>query len=299
MEANNQNQTIMVVGSTGFLGMEICRRLLEANKQVKGLVRASSDETKVAALKQMGVETVVGDVKDKTSLDNGFKGVYAVISTASSTLSRQEGDSIETVDNAGQLNVVEAAINAGVKHFVFVSFNHIPVGFPLQTAKRAVENRIRESGMSYTILQPTVFMEVWLGPALGFDYFNAKANIFGDGKNKISWISLADVAAFAVASLDNAEAINAVFELGGPDALSPLEVVKIFEEKSGKSFSLQFVPKEALKAQKEAATDSLSESFAGLMMGCAEGSEIDMNTTLKTFPFKLTSVREYAQRVLG
>ncbi len=53
MEANNQNQTIMVVGSTGFLGMEICRRLLEANKQVKGLVRATSDETKVAALNQL------------------------------------------------------------------------------------------------------------------------------------------------------------------------------------------------------------------------------------------------------
>jgi uncharacterized protein YbjT (DUF2867 family) len=153
--------------------------------------------------------------------------------------------------------------------------------------------------MSYTVLQPTLFMEVWLSPAIGFDYQNSRANIFGEGKNKISWISLFDVAAFAVASLDNTEAANNVIELGGPEALSPLEVVKIFEEESGKAFSLQMVPEEALRAQKEGAPDSLSKSFAGLMIGYAEGSEIKMDTTLKTFPLRLTTVKEYAKRVLA
>jgi uncharacterized protein YbjT (DUF2867 family) len=98
--------------------------------------------------------------------------------------------------------------------------------FFLQNAKRKVENALKESGMTYTILQPTFFMEVWLSPHLGFDHPNGKATIYGSGNNKISWISLRDVAAFAVASLDNEAAKNAEIELGGPDALSPLDVVK-------------------------------------------------------------------------
>ena len=62
--------------------------------------------------------------------------------------------------------------------------------------------------------------------------------------------------AFAVASLDNAAAKNRIIELGGPEALSPLEVVNIFEATSGKKFELQFVPEEAIKAQKDGSAGS-------------------------------------------
>src|SRR6266487_6999048 len=119
---NLKNLSVMVVGATGFLGMEICRQLIASKRKVKALVRTSSDPTKVRALQQMGVETVTGDIKDVASLNNAFKEVGAVISTASSTFSRQEGDTIESVDDAGQLNVIEAAKNAGVKQFIFISF---------------------------------------------------------------------------------------------------------------------------------------------------------------------------------
>ena len=74
------------------------------------MIRSTSDAAKVQALEKMGVETVVGDIKDGSSLNNACKGVSAVISTVSSTLSRQEGDSIESVDNKGQKNVVDAAL---------------------------------------------------------------------------------------------------------------------------------------------------------------------------------------------
>jgi uncharacterized protein YbjT (DUF2867 family) len=299
MEGNNSLQTVMVVGATGYLGMEICRRLAEAGKKVRGLVRSTSDGGKVSALQSMGIETVTGDMKDRASLDTAFKGLDAVISTASSTLSRQPGDSIETVDHAGQLNVVEAAQQAGVKQFVFISFPATPEAYPLQTAKRTVEKRLMESGLIYTILQPTVFMEVWLSPVLGFDYPNLKATIYGEGTNPITYISLGDVAAFAVASLDIAEAKNKVFELGGPQPVSPLEVVKIFEEQTGKAFEVNHVPEEALRAQKQAATDSLSESFAALMITNCQGNKIDMVETLQAFPVTLTSVRDYAKRVLA
>ena len=91
--------------------------------------------------------------------------------------------------------------------------------------------------MTYTILQPTFFMEVWLSPALGFDAAQGTAQVYGSGQHKISWISFQDVAEFAIASLDNPAARNAVIELGGPEALSPLEVVKVFEKQSGRRAS--------------------------------------------------------------
>ena len=56
----------------------------------------------------------------------------------------------------------------------------VNVEFPLQSAKRDVEQHLRESGMNYTILQPSFFMEVWLSPALGFDAANATAQIYGE-----------------------------------------------------------------------------------------------------------------------
>src|SRR5215469_16725578 len=239
---STKNSTVLVVGATGVLGMEVCRQLAAAGKKVKGLVRTSSQKEKVSDLRQLGVETVTADMRDPQSLCGAFQNVDAIISTATSTISYQEGDSIETVDLAGQLNVAEAASAAGVRHVVFISFHPMTPEFPLQSAKRAVEDRLKSKNFTYTILQPTYFMEIWLGPVLGFDFARAKAVIYGEGKNKISWIAIKDVASFAVASIDNPAAQNAVIQLGGPDDLSVLDAVGIFEQESGQIFELQSVP---------------------------------------------------------
>jgi uncharacterized protein YbjT (DUF2867 family) len=222
---NSSTSKILVVGATGFLGMEICRQLSAANKNVFGLVRKTAAEEKVGALKQLGVQLVEGDLKDRLSIKKALHGITTVISTASSTFSRQDGDSIQTVDNEGQANLVDEAIAAGIQQFIYISFPSMPGDFPLQDAKRRVEKKLAASNMTYSILQPTFFAEAWLSPAVGFDFPNAKATIYGEGKNKISWITIQDVAAFAVASIDNPAAKNKTIELGGPDALSPLEVV--------------------------------------------------------------------------
>ncbi len=289
----------LVVGATGLLGGEICRQLRQAGKPVRALVRKSSDPAKVEALRRADVDTAVGDLRYPASLAAACSGVRSVISTASSTLSRQEGDTIETVDLQGQLNLVEAAKAEEVDHFVYISFPETPDRYPLQTAKRTVEARLRESGLTYTILQPTYFMEVWLSPALGFDPAAGKARIYGTGENKLSWISLVDVARFAVASLDRPAARNETFELGGPEALSPREVVSVFEEMAGRSFELERVAQAALKEQRAAAQNPLEQTFAALMLGYDRGQVIDNAPALKAMRLELTSVNDYARRCLG
>lgn len=80
-------------------------------------------------------------------------------------------------------------------------------------------------------------------------------------------------------------------------ALSPLEAVSIFEASHGKKFGFQLVPLEALRAQKDAAQDSISESFAALILSFAQGSDIDMNDISDIFPIQLTSVNDYAKNL--
>jgi len=293
------NSRILVVGATGFLGMEICRQLRAVGKNVVGLVRKTSSQEKINTLRQLGVQLIEGDLKDRSSIKRALEGITTVISTASSTLSRQEGDSIQSVDNEGQANLAEEAIVAKIGPYIYVSFPSMEGDFPLQDAKRKVEKKLQSGPMSYTILQPTFFMEAWLSPAVGFDFPNAKATLYGDGKNKISWISISDVAAFAVAAVDHPGARNKVLRLGGPQALSPLEVVGLFEKTSGKKFEIQHVPVATLEGQKDKATEDIGKTFAALMLNYAAGSEIEMGDTLKAIPIKLRSVIDYARKAMG
>jgi NADH dehydrogenase len=291
---------ILVAGATGILGSEICRRLTAAGESVRALVRPTSSPDTVARLRAMGAELAEGDLRDRASLDAACRGVSAVVSTATTTLSRQPGDSIEVTDQNGQLALVDAARAAGVERFVYVSYSgNLDDDDVLTRAKRTVERRLRESGMTYTILRPTFFMEIWLSPALGFDYPNARATVYGSGEQAMSWISLGDVAEFAVRGVRDPAAANATLELGGPEALSPHAVVRIFEEEAGRPFEVQHVPEEALQAQRAGATEELPRVFATLMLGFAAGDAIPMEETLRRFPVPLLSVRDYARRVLA
>ena len=139
--------------------------------------------------------------------------------------------------------------------------------------------------MTATILRPAYFMEVWLSPAVGFDPANDQAQIFGEGDNPISWISRIDVAR-AVAE---APAEDAVIELGGPDALSQIEVVEIFEQATGRPIERQHVPAEALDAQAQGAPTSLEQSFAALMLATTRVGPT------RPAEGELTSVRDFAR----
>ena len=289
---------VLVVGATGLVGGEVCERLMRRGEPVRALVRATSSKEKIETLRSSGAELCVGDLKDFQSIVDACRGVDAVISTASSTLSRQPGDSIHSVDAAGQMTLVKAAKEANVGRFLFVSFRRPPgTSFPLADAKAQVEDAIRS--FDFTIIQASWFMEVWLSPALGFDYVNAAVRIYGPGTSPISWVSYRDVAEICALTLRHPAASRKTIEFGGPEALSPLEIVARFETISGRPFRLEHVPESALQSQFEQASDSLQKSFAALMLGYLRGDAIDMAPVVDTFGIKLSTVTEYARKVLG
>lgn len=290
----------LVVGATGLLGGEICSRLAQAGKPVRALVRTSSSPERVDALGKMGIELVTGDLTDRSSLDRACRGAQTVYSTATAIQSRQEGNTLDRVDRQGQANLVDAAKAAGVRRFVFISFRGTKeFDFPLQAAKRATAERLKASGVPWTIIEASVFMEIWLGPHLGFDAANGRARVFGSGEEKISWISYRDVAALAIAAAESRDAENRVIEVGGPEALSYNQVIRIFEERSGRGFEVERVSEESLRAMKANAKSPVEETFAGLMLFVGKGDAIEMRETLARYPMRLTTVREYADRVLS
>ncbi len=293
-----ETTSVLVAGATGLLGNEICRQLSTKNLQVKALVRSATDPVKIGQLTKLGVQIVQGDLQNIESLLLALRGVKTVISTVSSMpFSYQPGENdVQSVDENGVINLIDASKSAGVNHFIYTSFSkNIDLDFPLRNAKRKVEKHLQNSGLEYTILRPGCFMELWLTAGVGFDAPNGKVNTCGTGANPLAYISFKDVAKFAVESISNPAAKNAILELGGPQNLSQLDVVKIFEEALGKKIELGQMPVEMLQSQLDGAEDPMQKSFSGLMMCVANGDRIDMKDLLNKFPVELTTVKEFAK----
>lgn len=289
---------ILVVGSTGHLGREICQQLASHGLLTRALVRASAEPARVEALQRLGATISVGDLSDRASLEAACHGIDTVICTASAMpFAYQPGvNDIRSVDLDGVCQLIDAARAAQVRHFITTSFSgNLEISSPLRDAKRQVEHHLRESGMDYTILRPSCFMEVWFSPVVGFDPAAHRATIYGAGDRRISWISLRDVARFAVECVGRPIARNATLELGGPDPLSQLEVVALFETAMHQRFTVTHVLDSALHLRLASATDPMEKSLAALMLGLVRGDWIPMAGLLRQIPVRLTSVREYAE----
>ena len=284
---------ILVVGSTGHLGSEIVRLLRERGESVRGLVRSTSAPEDVSRLKEMGVETTVGNLRDRASLDEAVRGVRTVISTVSIIRTAKEGDSFEDTDAAGNISLIDAAKAAGVEHFIFVSFDGSAFpDTPLFKAKRAVDSYLRASGIGYTILHPPPFMEVWLGPMLFGDPSAGPVKVYGPGDRKVPYISMYDVARVVVHVALTPSLRNKTLAFGGPEGITQREVVRAFEDALGKSVDVAEVPEQALEAQWKSAQNPFEKTFAGLMLGIARlDTDPPPNEGL---PIQ-TTVREFAK----
>lgn len=289
----------LVVGSTGMLGMEICRQLRSAGKPVRALVRPTSAADKVATLRASGAAIVEGDLRDPASLREACNAATCVISTATAISAFTPENNFDNVDG-GTRDLIDAAKAAGADQFVLISVSSgINPDCALIRNKRRNEQHLMKSGLAYTILRPSAFMEIWLSPLLGFDIANARAQVIGNGDARNSYISYIDVAKFCVAVIGNPKLYNTAIELGGPDAISPLEAVSIFEKVTGNRFAVTHIPLEALQAQYAAATNDLEKTFAALMLEQGKGDHVPMQETLRAFPgITLRSVEAYARDIV-
>ena len=288
---------ILIVGATGRVGGEVARSLLEKGEAVRALVRPQSDAVKIEPLTRAGATLAEGDLKDPASLRKACEGIDTVVTTASSTTSAVEGDSIGTVDREGQLALVDAARAAGVRHFIYLSFSgNIEGSFPLHEAKRTVEQRVQDSGMTWTIVRPSFFMEVWLSPHAGFDAAGGTVRIFGDGDQGVSFVSASDVARFVAGCVGNPAAVNQVIELGGPEPVSFESVAALFEQKLGRTIAREHVPEQVLEQQMHGAPDALQRTRAGLALAAARGDAIDVRPALKKVDIRLTTIEEFVGR---
>jgi len=289
---------ILVAGATGVLGSEIVRRLRARGEKVRAMVRVSSAPEKVERLEKMGADIVRADVKEPPTLRAACDGVNAVISTITTILTSQPGDSFEATDGEGNKALIDAARKAGVSKFVFVSFDTSKSpDMPLSNAKKDVEEHLKRSGKDYTILHPSLFFESWLGPMLFADPAAGTAKVYGKGTDKLRYVAVADVAEFAVQSLSRPVARNATIPVGGPHEVSQREAVQIFEEAYGKKFSIIEVPEALLEAQLKSAENPFDKTFAGLMLGVARGFDSGVRPPFDKFPMQMTSPREYVQRM--
>jgi uncharacterized protein YbjT (DUF2867 family) len=291
---------ILVAGSTGALGTDIVSRLRQRGAEVRGLVRTTSAPEKVERLKQLGAETVVGDLKHRASLDAACKGVKTVISTVSIIGTAQPGDSFQATDSAGTKSLIDAAKAAGAEHFIFVSFDadHFP-STPLTDAKKHVENYLRSGVIDYTILQPPPFMDTWLGPMLFGDPFGGEVKIYGAGTGKVPYISRSDVAEVAVNAVFSPSARNQTIKFTGPELISQREVVEEFEEVAGKPVIVTEVPEQVLETQWKSAQNPFEKTFAGLMLGIAQLNENETRSN-QIVPKEMITVQQFArQRAQG
>jgi len=231
----------LVVGATGALGGRITRDLLAAGEEVRVLVRPGSD---YGSLIEQGAQPSMGDLKDAESLRRACGGARTLITTANSA-SRGGADTVDTVDLAGNRALIDAARDAGVEHFIFISAlgasEQSPV--PFLRAKASTEAHLRDSGLTWTILQPNLFMDVWVvNMVVGPVQRGTPVTLVGRGDHRHAMIAAKDVAAFAIAAKRVPEARNATLPLGGPEAKSWTQIVELAQSVIGRPIELQYVP---------------------------------------------------------
>jgi uncharacterized protein YbjT (DUF2867 family) len=236
---------ILVVGGTGTLGREIVRRLLEAGAAVRVLTR---DTTRARGLPPT-VEVAIGDLRDSASLSTAVRGCRVVVSAAHGFLGPGK-PSPEAVDREGNRALVGAAVEAGVSHFVLVSVQGAAADHPMSLfrAKHAAEEHLRASGLSFTIVRATAFMETWLNIISSMIETKGHAVVFGPGTNLVNFVSVRDVAATVALAAAAALPPNQTLEISGPENLGFVTLAEEILRARGSDEVVRHVPLAALRA---------------------------------------------------
>jgi len=225
---------ILVTGGTGFVGSHLIKRMRQEGIPVRAIVR---DPDKARALNNLGVDVVKGDVSDTDSLEKATIGVERIIHLVG-IIQEAAGATFQRVHVDGTRNLLEAARKSGVRHFFYQSAlgTRPNAKSEYHKSKWAAEELVRASGISFTILRPSLIY----GPG---DQFTIRLSemirlspvlpIIGSGRSKVQPIFIDDVATCIVTAVTSDCCLNEIYEIGGPDQLTYEEVTVAIADAMG------------------------------------------------------------------
>jgi uncharacterized protein YbjT (DUF2867 family) len=223
---------ILVTGASGTVGRAVLEEWRKTKQKVRAMYRNAEDAKKAPP----DVETVLGDFADKASLKNAVKGFDTVYLVCSPIPQLVELES----------NMIDACRENGVRHVVLNSAlgaEDYTKSFP--SWHRKVEDKLKASGLKYTILRPNGFMQnivTYNAPSIRTQ--GAFYAAMGDAKTSL--IDVRDVAAVAAKVLSEPEAhAGKTYELNGPEAVSNAEVAEEITRVAGRPVKYVDIPEEA------------------------------------------------------
>ena len=236
---NKQHPRVMVAGATGYIGGGVLQVLHQKGFWIRALCRDPSRLVNPNWCQDI----FVGHATRPETLKGLCEGIDIVFSSIGIRSFKRQPN-IWEVDYQGNLNILEAAQIAGVKHFIFVSVvrgAEMARLSPLAAAREKVAQAVKESGMDYTIFAPTGFFNDMA------EFFNAAQHkgvirLFGDGSGKINPLSALDFGEEVVKAILSPELRNKVKTVGGCETFTHRQIAELAFQVLGKEPCIKTIP---------------------------------------------------------
>lgn len=237
---------VFLTGGTGFVGRQIVRDLAKKDYLVKCLIREGSESK--FPLEKIRVEMAHGDIRNMDSLKGKLEGFDAVIHLVGIIKEHPRKDiTFEKLHFQGAKNLIDVAAQEGVKSFVLMSAlgADLHARTPYYITKARAEEYLSSSGMTYTIIRPSIIFGKEDQFVNTFVRMINKAPfipVIGDGQYQLQPISVKNVSEAFITSLTSPSAGNQAFDAGGPDKLPFDTILDLIGEASGKKVRKVHVP---------------------------------------------------------